>query len=139
MILDTQTSFGARVARRLEQEQVIWLTTVDARSTPQPRPVWFIWEKDTFLIYSQPTAAKVRHIARNPRVALHFNSDRAGNDVIVFLGQARIDRGASPAPRVRAYVEKYRTAIVDLEMTQKAFAAEYSVAIRVTPETVRGF
>lgn len=42
MIIDLTTEYGARVARRLQDEQVIWLTTVGRDGTPQPNPVWFI-------------------------------------------------------------------------------------------------
>ena len=57
MKIDTTTEFGQRVMRRLQEEVVVWLTTVDASDTPQPRPVWFLWEGETFLIYSQPDTA----------------------------------------------------------------------------------
>ena len=33
---DPSTEFGARVARRLADEVVAWLTVVDAAGTPQP-------------------------------------------------------------------------------------------------------
>jgi hypothetical protein len=36
---DPATPFGARVARRLRDETVIWLTAVAADGTPQPNPV----------------------------------------------------------------------------------------------------
>jgi hypothetical protein len=37
-MLDLTSKFG-RVVKRL---LFIWLTTVDAKGKPQPRPVWFI-------------------------------------------------------------------------------------------------
>jgi hypothetical protein len=36
---DPATPFGERVARRLREEAVIWLTTMGADGTPQPNPV----------------------------------------------------------------------------------------------------
>ena len=54
MLFDPQTDFGARVARRLQNEQVIWITTVRVDGTPQPTPVWFIWDGETILIYPCP-------------------------------------------------------------------------------------
>ncbi len=44
---DPSTEFGERVARRLRDEVVAWLTLVDGSGTPQPAPVWFLWEGDT--------------------------------------------------------------------------------------------
>ncbi len=38
-MLDMNTEFGQRVARRLAEERIAWLTTVDSSGTPQPRPV----------------------------------------------------------------------------------------------------
>ena len=49
---DPSTPFGERIARRLREEHLIWLTTVDAFGTPQPNPVWFLWDGDTVLIYN---------------------------------------------------------------------------------------
>ena len=44
MQIDTSSSFGRRVVERLENEHVVWLTTVAADGTPQPSPVWFLWD-----------------------------------------------------------------------------------------------
>ena len=90
--IDPSSEFGERVVQRLKNEQVIWLTTVGADLTPQPRPVWFVWDKDSFLIFSQPHAHKVRHVTAHPQVALQFNTDETGDkDVIIFVGTAAID------------------------------------------------
>lgn len=138
-MIDHNTEFGARVARRLEQEIVIWLTTVRADGMPQPSPVWFWWDGTTFLIYSQPHTPKLRNITDRPRVALNFNSDKQGGDVIVFSGEALIDSDAPPADQVPPYLNKYRQGLKDIGMTPAQFAQEYSVAIRVTPTHLRGF
>lgn len=138
-MLDIPSKLRSQVRRRLREEYFVWLTTVGSDLSPQPRPVWFIWEKDSFLIYSQPHAHKVHHLRRHPRVALHFNSDATGdNDILVFIGNAAVDREAPPAHKVRAYLKKYREGIAGLNMTPEELAREYSVAIRVTPTSVRG-
>jgi PPOX class probable F420-dependent enzyme len=69
-MIDTTTAFGARVARRLEDERIIWLVTVDPQQTPQPLPVWYWWDGHRFLMYSQPDTFKLRNIAHNPRVGI---------------------------------------------------------------------
>jgi hypothetical protein len=38
---DDSTPFGKCVRRRVHEEYLIWLTTVDTRAMPQPAPVWF--------------------------------------------------------------------------------------------------
>ncbi len=139
MQIDTSTEFGARVARRLRDERVIWLTTVRDDGTPEPSPVWFLWDGSTFLIYSQPDKPKLRNIARDPKVALHFNSDPEGDDVAIFTGEAKIDAGVPPATQVPDYLAKYRQGIRNIGMTPDSFAQSYSVPIRVTPTKLRGF
>ena len=137
--IDTSNEFGQRVTQRLADEQVIWLTTTSADGTPQPKPVWYLWENGTFLVYSMPDAAKVRHIGRSPRVALNFNATEHGGDVIVFAGVAEIVPGEPPASANAAYIAKYADGIKSIDMTPESFAAGYSTAIRITPERVRGF
>jgi PPOX class probable F420-dependent enzyme len=136
---DTTTEFGQRVERRLAEELVIWLVTTDRGGTPQPKPVWFIREGESLLIYSQPDTAKVRHVQERPQVALNFNTDAEGDDVIVLLGTAAIDPSAPPANRHAAFGAKYAQAIPGINMTPEQFAASYSVAIRVTLKKVRGW
>ena len=141
-MLDIPTKLRATVKRRLKEEYFAWFTTVGSDLAPQPRPVWFIWDAatDTFLIYSQPHAHKVQHLMKHPNVALHFNSDATGdNDVLVFIGIGEIDLDAPPAHKMRAYLRKYRDGIAGLNSTPEEMGREYSVAIRVTPTSVRGW
>lgn len=68
-------------------------------------------------IYTQPNAAKLRHIARNPKVALNFDSGD-GEDVVVFLGEwwsipARYHRISM------LVTTKYHEGILDIEMTDE--------------------
>jgi PPOX class probable F420-dependent enzyme len=57
-MLDTTTEAGVRAESRLREEMIIWLTTVRSGGQPQSVPVWFLWEGETFLIYSQPGRQK---------------------------------------------------------------------------------
>lgn len=136
---DTTSAFGRRVERRLAEETVIWLVTTSADGTPQPSPVWFIREGDTLLIFSRPDAPKVRNIRARPRVALHFNTDAGGEDVIVFTGTASAEAGAPPIHALPAYLAKYGPHIPSIGMTPEQMAAAYSQAIRVRLDKVRGF
>lgn len=138
-LIDESTEFGRRAARRLREESVIWLTTVSASLAPQPRPVWFLWDGEKFMIYSQPQGHKVAHIARHPQVALHFNGDAHGGDIIVFTGEAHIATEPPPADLAAAYLDKYREGIAELGMSETQMTGEYSAAIFVTPKAVRGF
>jgi PPOX class probable F420-dependent enzyme len=139
MLINPDTNFGQRVLRRLQQEEAIWLTTVGADGTPQPNPVWFVWENETFLIYTQPDSHKLRHIARNPQVSLNFEGREHVEDVVVFTGEVRIETDVPPANTHSVYVEKYKDDIARLDMDPEKFAGKYSVALRVTPKKLRGF
>src|SRR5712691_10160935 len=99
MKFDTSTEFGARVERRLREDRVIWLTTVRPDGTPEPSPVWFLWDGETFLIYSQHTQ-KLRNIEDSPRVALNLDGDGLGGNIVVIIGRAEIASGAPPANEV---------------------------------------
>jgi PPOX class probable F420-dependent enzyme len=139
-MIDLTSKFGRKVQRHLKADYFIWFTTVGRDLTPQPRPVWFIWEHDSFLIYSQPGARKVQHLKANPNVALHFNADELGeNEVIVFIGTAVINPNELPAHKMSPYLKKYRGGIKALGSTPDQLAQEYSVAIRVTPISLRGW
>jgi PPOX class probable F420-dependent enzyme len=135
----TSTPFGERVARRLREEKVAWLTTVGADGAPQPNPVWFLWEGDTILMYSLPHAARVANIKRNPRVSFNFDGDGTGENIIVIAGEARICPEVPSAAENRAYANKYAGYIADGPWgTPEKFAAKYTVPIRITPMKVRG-
>lgn len=137
MQIDTTTEFGERVARRLRDEQVIWLVTVRSDGTPEPSPVWFHWDGETFLIYSLRDTPRQRNVARNPRAALSFNSN-GGGDVVVFTGEATIDEAAPPAHANAAYVDKYRSSIERIGVTPEQFSMRYSLPIRIRPTKLRG-
>ena len=137
---DKQAKLESKAKKFIKQEYVIWLTTVGSNLTPQPRPVWFVWDKDSFLIFSQPHAHKLKHINEHSSVSLHFNADKtADEDVIVYLGRAKIDTSVPPAHKVPAYLKKYKSGIEALGATPEQFSQEYSVAIRVTPTSLRGW
>ena len=138
MVIDEGTEFGARVARRLREEQVIWLTTVTPAGSPLPRPVGFLWDGgDVVSVYSQP-GARVRNIAANPRVTLNFDGDGHGGDVVVLSGAAEVDPDAPAADALPAWLEKYAAQIEGFGMTPASYAARFSVPIRIRLTRVDG-
>lgn len=127
----------ARADEKLRSEIAMWLTTVTPDGQPQSTPVWFRWDGDTFLTYSQPNRPKLRNIAAEAKVSLHLVGDVEGEDVITFEGTAAIDPTAPPADRLDGYMEKYSYLVERFGWTPSSMAADYSVAIRVTPTRVR--
>jgi PPOX class probable F420-dependent enzyme len=139
-LIDTTTEFGARAEERLRRDRIGWLVTVGADGTPQPNPVWFVWDGATLLIYSAADQAKLKHIERNPRVALHLDSRSSGDDIVIVVGEASIELSAPPVHENHAYVAKYRKEMLRLELgTPEEMAATYGVPIRILPRKVRGY
>lgn len=138
---DPGTEFGARVARRLADDRVVWFTVVDGAGTPQPAPVWFLWDpaSETVLMYSHHEAKRLAHLRERPRVALHLNSSPTGGDVVVLTGTARVGTGDPPVNRNPDYLAKYGERIDEAFEGPETFAATYSVPVRIDVRRVRGF
>lgn len=138
MNIDTSTEFGARVAKRLAEDRIVWLTTVGPDHVPQPSPVWFLWDGDTVLIFSQPGTAKLRNIAANPHVSLHLDGDGFGGNIVVLTGEATLEAEGMKASANPAYVAKYTEGMKRIGMDAERFSAAYSVPLRVRPTHLRG-
>lgn len=138
-MIDLDSTFGKRAASRLREEEIIWLTTTDKNGSPQPRPVWFLWDGETILIFSQPGAYKVSHIKRNKRVALNLNSADFGEDIVVLLGDATIPTTPVPEEVMDKYLEKYTEGLKRINYSTEQFKKDYSLAIRITPIALRGY
>ena len=136
-MLDPSNQAHAKAAERLRAEPVAWLTTVRADGQAQSTPVWFLWDGDTFLLYSQPDAPKVGNVAANPRVSLHLNDDGDGGDVVTFEGEAAVEPDPPRADRDDGYLTKYQRAIAALGYEPGPFARTYSTPIRVRPTRAR--
>ena len=139
VVIDPETEVGGRVAARLRDEIVAWLVTVKADGTPVPTPVWFWWDGETLLVYSQPDKPKLRHIATNPRVSLAMRTDEHGDDLVVITGLAAVDDSAPAAFELPEYIEKYRGEIARLGSNPEEFSGGYSVPIRIRPTKLRAW
>jgi PPOX class probable F420-dependent enzyme len=130
-VIDEGTEFGARVARRLREEEIAWVTTVSPSGAPLPRPVWFLWDgAESVLVYSR-RGLRIRNIQANPRVTLNLDGDRRGGDIIVLTGRATVDRQAPGADRDDAYLAKYAGNIERMGLPLDAFAERVSVPVRI--------
>ncbi len=136
-MLDTADPKHAHAQERLRADLIAWLATVGDDGQPQATPVWFLWEGDSFLVYSRADAKKLRNIAANPRVSLHLEGNRVGGDNVIFEGIAEVVADAPPANEVPEYVEKYGPRIDSYGWTNEGFAADYPHAIRITPTRLR--
>lgn len=136
-MLDLSTEFGTRVNIRLIEEEVIWFTTVSPNGTPTPNPLWFFWDGEVIIVYSQPESFRVRNIKLNSKVAIHLDgADVLGNNVIIMNGDASLHPGCTKIHP--GFLEKYIHLESSLNMKVDEMIAAYSVEIRVKPLKVRG-
>ncbi|MFH1183800.1 MAG: pyridoxamine 5'-phosphate oxidase family protein [Chloroflexota bacterium] len=131
---DPGPEFGAGLARRMREESIIWFTTVSPEGVPSPNPVWFHWDGEYIIVYSQPASFRVRNIKNNPHVALTLQGvDGLGNNVVIINGEAELKPNNQTIPD--AYWKKYRKLLQD--MTAEGMTASYNVEIRVRPTRIR--
>jgi PPOX class probable F420-dependent enzyme len=137
---DDSTTLGKNVQNRVHKEYLIWLTTVDTRGMPQPSPVWFWWDETAanFLVYNLAHAKRLDFIRQNPQVALNFDGYGTGSGIIVFTGHAQISPSEPSADQHPLYLAKYQHWMTNTFGSPERFAAEYSVALRISPIKVRG-
>ena|ERR1035438_1702853 len=137
-MIDEKSEFGARVARHLREELIVWLTTVTPSGAPLPRPVGFVWDGgENVSVYSQP-GARIRNIARNPKVTLNFGGDGVGGDVVILSGTAEVDESGPSAVEDGAHAAKYATEFERFGMTVESYAQRFSVPVRIHLSAVNG-
>lgn len=135
--IDPGTLKGKRADARLRDEQVVWLITVSPKGSPVPTPVWFWWDGEAVIVYSQRDKPKLRHIAANPRVSLAMRTDELGDEITVIAGEAVVDPSLASAAEHVGYRAKYAALIERLGADPEAFAGEYAVPIRIMPTRLR--
>lgn len=127
--------FTQEVLDRLSSDKHGWLTTVATSGQPVPRLVWFYFDGSDVLVYTEPNAAKVRHIRAHPRVSLNLDSDGNGGGVIVVGGTATVDaEGANPLKDER-YRAKYGELAAALGFSDE-FLAAYDTRLRISVDKV---
>jgi PPOX class probable F420-dependent enzyme len=137
-VVDEGTEFGARVARHLREDIVVWMTTVTPAGAPVPMPVWFLWDgAESVRMYSRQTP-RVRNVEANPHVSLNFAGDGGGGDVVVLSGTATVDRAMPPANEDADYLAKYSDHIARIGRTPETFAQAYEVPVRIELTRLRG-
>jgi PPOX class probable F420-dependent enzyme len=138
-MLDVTKLWGQHAEQRLRSNIIAWLTTVGSDGRPYTVPVWFLWDGNTILIFSQPRKQKIRNLRNNARVTLALDDTRQGEDVVIVEGTAELLDNPDISVMLPEYVEKYGALIQGLGWTPALMAADYSVGIRVTPMKFRSW
>ncbi len=127
------------LAEALDSAIIGFLTAVDGRGQPQTSPVWYIRDGEDLVVYNRPTAARLRSIANNNRVAFNLRADHAARSGISLEGTAVVDSDLRPAVDFPGYADRYGEEIADLGWTPESFSTDYSVGLRITVTRVRNW
>lgn len=127
--------FTQEVTARLTADHSGWLTTVAKSGQPVPRLVWFFFDGKDVFVYSEPDAAKVRHIRNHPRVSLNLDSDGAGSGVIVVGGAATVDAENADPLQDERYRAKYAELATSLGFTEE-FLSAYNLRLKIDVDKV---
>ncbi|MGH3481457.1 MAG: TIGR03667 family PPOX class F420-dependent oxidoreductase [Nocardioidaceae bacterium] len=122
--------------RRVEEDHVVWLTTVADSGAPAPNPVWFVADGDDLVVFTDPHTRKVHNIEQRSTVSVHFNSDFSGGDVVVITADVDMDHGQAPSANP-AYLDKYREGIKALGLTVEELDRTFNTRLRLRPKRVR--
>ena len=117
-------------SRRLEREEVYWLSTTRPDGRPHSAPVWGLWMGGFLYFETDPGSVKGANLSANPSVVVHLQS---GNDVVILEGKALVERSG---PRLRAlrggYARKY-------DYTPDWSEGSGQVVYRVEPRVARAW
>lgn len=131
--MDGSTIAALRVQRFLEQEPVIWLSSIRTDGAPHLVPTWFVWDGETIVIRSKPEARKVRNLRHDPRAMLALGDAEDDFDIGLLEATAEVEVARGDGRLPWGFLDKYRERIAALGLTPDEFARTYSATIRLTP------
>lgn len=97
-------SLSTENQKRLEEQQVIWLSSIRADGRPHLVPIWFVWHQGKIYLSTEPKSAKARNIRRNPHVALALED---GVHPLICEGTARLVEKPWDELLLAAFFKKY--------------------------------
>jgi PPOX class probable F420-dependent enzyme len=106
-LLDRRRSDDAHTSTRLTEEPVIWFGSSRPDGRPHHVPVWFSWVDPEIVVFSTPTAQKVRNIRRQSGVALHLDTAGHGGDIVLVEGTAAPANQEAVAHLAPGFADKY--------------------------------
>lgn len=131
MKLDPTTARDRAIDRRLREDPVVWLTTVTPDGRPHTVPIWFWWDGETLLMFSEPETKKVRNLRANPHVAIALETRDEGEQVAFFDGVAELLPQPTTELMGPEYAAKYAHLFPRIDSSPEKMAAQFSQPIRV--------
>ena len=118
-----------RVRPMLEDERVVWLSTVGEDGCPHLVPTWFWWDGEALVVYSKPEAVKVRNLRANRRLMVAVG--HPDEDFAVGLIEAVAELVDTAVPD--AFFGKYAADLAEASLDPHRYRAIYTQAVRVIP------
>jgi PPOX class probable F420-dependent enzyme len=134
--LDLTKEQDAHIDHHLRNHWIAWLISVRPDARPHAAAVWFLWDGESFLIFSRPKNQKVYNIQQNANVLLAIDDTHRGADPITIEGTATLLEHGTIDTTFAAYVEKYKDGMKNIGLTPEQMAQAFSQAIRITPTRV---
>ena len=131
--METTSLAATRIRRFLEQEPVVWLSTVRPDGGPHLVPIWFWWDGDALLVFSKPDAQKVRNLRERPSAMLALGDAEDDFDVAMLVGRAELLERPTSEVMPAAHLAKYARQLAAIGLTAAEYAATYSQVIRIVP------
>ena len=122
------------VIDRLTRDDYGWLTTVAKSGQPVPKLVWFYFDGTDVIVYTTPSAAKVRHIQAHPQVSLNMESDGNGSGIVVVGGTAVVDSEDADPRADGPYWAKYADLSEQFGLTEAM--PGFNVRLRISVDKV---
>ena len=126
------------VARRLDEELIVWITTVRADGQPQSAPVWFVREGEEIRIWSME-GQRITNLSKNPKVSLHLNDDGRGDNIVIIEAEATLDRLAGPGSAHTEFARRYQPVLDSYKQMWDWFDRGYPVPLRIKPARIRAW
>jgi PPOX class probable F420-dependent enzyme len=135
----TPSPAAARSQRFLEEEPVVWLSTVRPDGGPHIVPIWFWWDGEALLVFSKPEARKVRNLRVNPSVMLALGDAEDDFDVALVEGRAEVLDRPTAEVMPAGHLVKYRDQLASIGLSAEEYVATYSQAVRIVPDRFLGW
>ena len=137
--METTSLAATRIRRFLEQEPVVWLSTVRPDGGPHLVPIWFWWDGEALLVFSKPNAQKVRNLRERPSVMLALGNAEDDFDVGMFEGTAELLDEPTSEVLPAGHLAKYARQLAAIGLTAEEYAATYSQVLRIVPSRALGW
>ena len=114
--------------------------TLREDGSPHVVPVWYRWDGESILIWTDDLRVWAKNLRRDPRVAFSVQEMEAPFAAVAVRGQATLTRGDSGEilGQIRRIIERYIPAR-ELPAFLESWLAGPQILVRIEPEVVRSW